>query len=556
MASPVKPWRAFHPFALSLGVALFVAVAGNVAFWRAVAKIAPGDPFGGAVFLASTFAILVLALNLLLALLALPYLWKPAAALLLLVAAVCAHFMDTYGVVIDRSMVQSVFETDTREAGDLITPALLLRVLVCGVVPACLVTRARLRFAGWRRELLSRTALVGATLVLIGGTIAAQYKDFALIGRGNAELRLLINPTSPLYAAWRYWQKRPEPAVVARIAEDARRVVPAAGARPLLVVLVVGETARAANFSLGGYERETNPLLGRLPIVYFDDVSSCGTDTATSVPCMFSPFGRERYSDRKAKSHESLLDVLQRTGVSVLWRDNNSGCKSTCDRVPTLAGSELRHPSFCVGDDCFDEVLLEGLPGWIDSLSGDGFVVLHQQGSHGPAYHKRSPPAFKRFLPECCGAAVESCSREEIVNAYDNTIVYTDFVLARLIALLERESRRFDVAMLYVSDHGESLGENGLYLHGLPRLLAPETQTRVPMLAWLSDGFAADRNVDRTCLAERRHESLSHDHVFHSMLGLFDVRSEVYAQDLDLFAPCRSLAPRLLSEHHSASAGS
>jgi len=543
MAGHVKPRRAVHPLALSFGVALFLALAGNAAFWRALGALAPGEPL----FLASTFLILVLLLQLVLTLFALPYLWKPVAALLLVTAAVAAHFMDTYGTVIDRTMVQNIVETDVREVAELLTPLLLLRVFAFGVLPALLVARMPLRFAGWRRELAGRAALVAVCFVLIAGAIALHYKQFALIGRGHAELRLLINPTSPLYAAWRYFRKRPEAKSVAPIALDARRVAPASGQRPRLVVLVVGETARAANFSLGGYARETNPLLSRLPIVYFHDVSSCGTTTAVSVPCMFSPFGREGYTDRKAKSHEGLLDVLQRTGVSVLWRDNNSGCKSTCNRVPHEAGSDLRHPSFCVGDDCFDEVLLEGLPAWIDALSGDGFVVLHQQGSHGPAYHKRAPPAFKRFLPECAEAAVESCSRESIVNAYDNTLLYTDFVLSRLIGLLEREAKRFDVAMLYVSDHGESLGENGLYLHGLPWVLAPDTQTRVPMLAWLSDGFATGHSVDRTCLAQRAHESLSHDHLFHSVLGLFEVRAEIYARELDLFAPCRELPPRLLT---------
>jgi lipid A ethanolaminephosphotransferase len=318
--------------------------------------------------------------------------------------------------------------------------------------------------------------------------------------------------------------------------------------RPLLVVLVVGETARAANFSLGGYERETNPLLAAQPILYFPNVTSCGTNTAVSVPCMFSPFGQKRYSDTKAKSHESLLDVVQRTGVSVLWRDNNSGCKSTCDRVPRHGGNELRREAFCDGDGCFDEVLLEGLPRWIDGLQGDGLVVLHQQGSHGPAYYKRSPAAFKKFLPECADAAVEACSRQEIVNAYDNTILYTDFVLSRLIGLLEPAAGRFDVAMLYVSDHGESLGEGGLYLHGLPWLFAPSEQTHVPMLVWLSDGFSADRGIDRACLEQRRHESHSHDDLFHSVLGLFDVATRIYQPELDLFRPCRAPEPKMLSE--------
>jgi lipid A ethanolaminephosphotransferase len=445
-------------------------------------------------------------------------------------------------------MIQNVAETDWREATELVTAPLAFHVLAFGALPALLVARVRLRFAPLRRELAARLALVAASTALVAGGIALEFKHFSLIGRRHSELRLLLNPTSPMYAVYKYWKKRPGKKPVVPIALDARRVIPAVGARPLLMVLVVGETARAANFSLGGYERHTNPELAELPVIYFDDVESCGTNTAVSVPCMFSPYGRKGYSDKKAKRHEGLLDVLQRTGVSVLWRDNNSGCKGACDRVPRQFGSELRHPEFCAEDGCFDEVLLEGLPEWIDKLAGDGLVVLHQEGSHGPAYHRRSPPAFKRFEPECTAAAVEGCSRDEIVNAYDNSILYTDYVLSRLIELLGRKATRFDVAMLYVSDHGESLGEDGLYLHGLPWMLAPETQTHVPMLLWLSPGLGTRHRVDRACLERRRHESFSHDHLFHSVLGLFDVRSEIYAPALDLFAPCRPLATHLLSE--------
>jgi len=542
----VKPRLGNDSLVLSFGVALYLALSGNLAFFRALLALAPAGTPAPLGLVTVSGGILVLALTAVLSLCALPYLWKPVAIAFLLVAAVCAHFMDAHGAVIDRSMVQNIAETDLGEAGDLVTLNLVLRVLILGVVPALLVVRTQVVYSGWRREGVRRLTLVAACAVVIPGAIAANYKQFALVGRGHSELRLLLNPTSPLYAAWRYWQKRPAPTVITAIGEDATRG--AGERRPLLVVLVVGETARAANFSLGGYERETNPRLQALPILYFDDVTSCGTTTAVSVPCMFSPYGRAKYSDRKAKSHESLLDVVQRTGVSVLWRDNNSGCKKTCTRVPLQDGIELRHEAFCDGDDCFDEVLLEGLPGWIDGLQGDGLVVLHQQGSHGPAYHKRSPAAFKQFLPECAGAAVESCTREEIANAYDNTILYTDFVLSRLIGLLEPEAARFDVAMLYVSDHGESLGENGLYLHGLPWRLAPREQTHVPMLMWLSEGFGASRGIDRVCLEQGRHESRSHDHLFHSVLGLLDVKTRIYEPELDLFRPCRGAAPRLLSE--------
>ncbi len=538
----MKPQLPRDPLLLSFGVALLLVLSGNLAFFRAVWAVAQEGTPSPLAFVAVCGGILLLALALVLSLCALPYLWKPVAITFLIGAAISAHYMDSYGAVIDRSMIQNIAETDPGEVGDLITASLVLRVLLLGVVPALLILRTPLRFQRWPREALRRVALATFCVLLIAGAIAIQYKQVALIGRSHGELRLLINPTSPLYAAWRYLQKRPEPTMVAAIGEDATRVSSPNG-RPVLLVLVVGETARAANFSLGGYARETNPQLGSLPVVYFSDVSACGTNTAVSVPCMFSPFGRERYSDKKAKSHESLLDVIQRAGVSVLWRDNNSGCKSTCDRVPRLAGSELRHPDFCDGDGCFDEVLLEGLPEWIDALPGDGFVVLHQQGSHGPAYYRRSPAAFKKFLPECDDAAVEGCTREEIVNAYDNTILYTDFVLSRLIGLLEQTADRFDVAMLYVSDHGESLGEDGLYLHGLPWMLAPREQTHVPMLMWLSDGFRQGRGIDRVCLEQRARESHSHDHLFHSVLGVFDVATRIYQPDLDLLQPCRSGEP-------------
>ncbi len=543
----MKPQLPRDPLLLSFGVALLLVLSGNLAFFRAVLAVAPADtptPLG---FLAACGGILLLALTLVLSLCALPYLWKPVAITFLIGAAISAHYMDTYGAVIDRSMIQNIAETDPGEVGDLITASLVLRVLLLGVVPAFWLARTPLRFQRWPREALRRAALATVCVLAIAGAIALQYKQFALIGRSHGELRLLINPSSPLYAAWSYVTRRPEPTVVAAIGEDAARGARASG-RPILMVLVVGETARAANFSLGGYERATNPLLSKLPVVYFSDVSACGTSTAVSVPCMFSPFGRERYSDKKAKSHESLLDVVQRAGVSVQWRDNNSGCKSTCDRVPKLAGKDMQHPAFCEGEACFDEVLLEGLPEWIDALPGDGFVVLHQQGSHGPAYYKRSPTAFKKFLPECADAAVEGCAREEIVNAYDNTILYTDFVLSRLIGLLQQAEGRFDVAMLYVSDHGESLGEGGLYLHGLPFMFAPREQTHVPMVLWLSDGFSRGRGIERSCLEQRARESHSHDHLFHSVLGLFDVTTRIYQPELDLLRPCRTAAPGVLSE--------
>lgn len=534
--------------ALSLSVAAFLASAGNLAFWRALVALVPADSLGNLGFLASTFAILLVLLGLLLLLFAWRFVLKPVAIAALLISAVCAHFMSAYGVVIDRDMIQNVMETDVAEARDLLTSGLAFHLLLLGVLPALVVARLPVRFGPLRSEARTRGLAALAGLALCVGLVGAHFKEFSSIGRKHEELRLLINPTSPIYAAVRFLRGHErEPESVALIAADARRAEPARGERPLLVVVVVGETARAASFSLNGYGRDTNPRLAALPVIDFPQVSSCGTSTAVSVPCMFSPFGRAAYSDRKAKSHESLLDVLQRVGVSVLWRDNNSGCKSTCDRVPRQTEPDLTVPRLCPDGECFDEVLVEGLPAVFDALRGDAFVVLHMKGSHGPAYARRSPAAFKKFTPECEGADLRGCGREAIVNAYDNTIVYTDFVLSRLIGLLGREAGRSDVAMLYVSDHGESLGENGLYLHGLPWLLAPEEQKHVPMLLWLSEGFGRDRGIDRACLEGRRKAPYSHDHLFHSILGLFEVRTSIYSPELDLFQPCRSAPVSLTS---------
>jgi lipid A ethanolaminephosphotransferase len=536
----LRPIRALP---LCFGAAALLALTAHGAFWTALAAAAPPTSLATLAFHGSVFVVLVAALGLVLSLFAFRHVLKPALVLALVVAAACAYFMDSYGVVIDRSMVRNVLETDAAEATALLSRGLVLRVLLAGVAPAVLVLALPLRFGSLREEALTRLSAAALGLALIGGLVLAQYKTFSIVFRAHDELRLLVNPTSPLLALVQVLSRSGNAGPVVPIARDARRAV--REGRSSLVVVVVGETARAASFSLNGYERDTNPRLAGYPIVDFPQVRSCGTSTAESLPCMFSPGGREAFDPDRVTREENLLDVLQRVGVRVLWRDNNSGCKHVCARVPTEHQQDFEAPALCRGAECYDEALLTGLQAYLDGLEGDALLVLHQNGSHGPAYHARTPVGFKRFLPECVDGEVQRCSREAIVNAYDNTILYTDFVLAELIDLLGRNAERLDSALLYVSDHGESLGEHGLYLHGLPYALAPDEQTHVPMLAWLSPGFASARSIDLACLDERRSEPRSHDHVFHSLLGLFGVESRVYRPERDLFAPCRSEAPVL-----------
>jgi lipid A ethanolaminephosphotransferase len=306
------------------------------------------------------------------------------------------------------------------------------------------------------------------------------------------------------------------------------------------VVLVVGETARAANWGLGGYARQTTPELARLPVVDFTQTMSCGTSTEVSLPCMFAPVGRRDYDEGRIRGQESLLHVLARAGVAVRWRDNQSGCKGVCEGLPAETVSAIDAPGLCRGDHCFDEVLLADIDDRLAQARGTQLWVLHQLGNHGPAYARRYPASYARFQPACASDDLGRCSRDEIVNAYDNALLYTDHLLATLIGKLQAHAGEVDVAMLYVSDHGESLGEAGLYLHGMPYPIAPSQQTHVPMVMWLGESFAGETGLGHDCLAARAQQRASHDNLFHTLLGLLDVRTSLYDAAWDLGAACRA----------------
>jgi lipid A ethanolaminephosphotransferase len=370
--------------------------------------------------------------------------------------------------------------------------------------------------------------------------------------RNHKHVRYLFNPLNVLYGGGKLAAD-----LVPRARQDLRpigldaRLGPSHAATPHtpLVVLVVGATARAANFSLGAYGRKTNPQLEQLRaagnLTYFTEVRSCGTNTQASVPCMFSHLGKQAYEAGR-QPYENLLDVLHRAGLAVLWLDNQSGCKGLCARVDQVITRTLEDPALCSGGECFDEIMLKDLDQRIAALdparrARGVVVVMHQMGSHGPAYYRRSPAAFKKFMPECASNVLQDCPREQLVNAYDNTILYTDHLLASTVSWLEREGKDkpVDTALVYVSDHGESLGENNLYLHGLPYALAPQFQVHVPMLTWLSTGMQKRTGVRQDCLQKNAAQPLTHDNLFHSMLGLLDVNTALYQPGLDLFSACR-----------------
>jgi len=526
---------------VTLLASLWLLLLDNGSFWGTVLRITEGQGAHGVLAVAFLFVAFLLLFNLLLGLLCYPGTTKPVLAFLFVTASAAAYFMNQYGVMLDRGMLHNVFATDPAEVRDLLTVKLFLYVIVLGMLPSALMFWIRVEYHGLGRGLLIRLGWIAGTALVVGGIVVAFYQDYASLFRNHREIRFLLTPTNYLNATYGLLRDRfARPKEMLVIGEDAKRgsPQPAAG-RKALTVIVVGETARAANFSLGGYARQTNPLLARQDILYYANTTSCGTDTASSVPCMFSNLGRAGYSDDKVAQRHNLLDVLKRAGIAVLWRDNNSGCKGVCDRVAQEDVSNLKDPALCRPDECYDEILLANLQKTLDRLDGDAVIVLHQKGSHGPAYYLRYPDKFGVFTPVCRTSQLEKCSRDEIVNAYDNTILYTDYVLDRTIDLLKRNTARFDATLIYMSDHGESLGENNLYLHGLPRMIAPAEQTHIPFVLWLSEGARAHRGLDRKCLEGHRNDVYSHDNLFHSVLGLMDVQTRVYRPELDLFRACR-----------------
>ncbi|MBX8622668.1 phosphoethanolamine--lipid A transferase [Pseudomonas glycinae] len=534
--------KAVRPEWVTLFASAFLLAGFNFVLWQHLFDITAADGKGIAMRIA--FGVMIFAAyNIVLTLLAFRPVLKPVLTLLFMVSAGVAYFMSQYGVMIDAGMFRNFAETNTTEVRDLLSLKLLAYIFFLGVLPSWLLWKVPVNYRRWHRELLSKVVVSVASVAVIGGVALANYQGLSSLFRNHHEIRLMLVPSNYIGASAGYLREQVasvhQPFVT--IGEDAQRNAAVQNhPRKSLTVLVVGESARAENFGILGYGRDTTPKLDKeAGLIAFTDVHSCGTETAVSVPCMFSNMGRKNYDASKAKNEEGLLDVLKRAGIDVIWRDNQSGCKGTCDRVTLQDVSNLKDPALCANSECRDEILLQGLQSFIDHLDKDTVLVLHQMGSHGPEYFKRYPKEYEHFTPVCESNALNNCSRESIVNGYDNTLVYTDHVLSSLIDVLRSNQDKVDTAMLYLSDHGESLGEYNLFLHGTPYMLAPEQQKHVAMLAWFSDSYQKSYSVDTHCLQMSRDKPLSQDNLFHSMLGLLEVQSKVYQPDLDMFAGCR-----------------
>lgn len=458
---------------------------------------------------------------------------KPILMVLLIASSQAAYYMDTYNVIIDDLMISNMFETDAKEAGDLLSPTMLMYLFLLGILPAIFVYRANIVFKPLHREIFSRFTWIVGLLAVAAVLFFLQSAVITSFFREHKPIRFYSNPSNYVFAMGRHVRNvkrslvEKQPLILT--GEDAK--TPHTDMTRELTIMVVGETARADRFSLNGYKRKTNPLLEKQDVVSFSDVTSCATLTALSVPCMFSVLKEEGFTPTKAQGRENVLDVLVHSGAQVLWRDNNSSSKGVAERITTQDFRDPTVNTIC-DEECRDEGMLVGLQDYIRKHpKGDIVIVLHSMGNHGPAYYKRYPKEFRKFTPECRTNELAECTSQEINNSYDNAILYTDYFLNKVIEFLKQNDDKFETSMLYVSDHGESLGENNVYLHGLPNFLAPREQRHVPMIMWVGENF---RRVKIDALRTKKDRRYSHDNIFHTLLGIMEIESKSYNKDLDI----------------------
>ncbi len=526
-------------------LAIWLGLVLNYGFFEKINKLTPYQGIKSMLLLGATIVVIISIYNLLLQLISWRWSAKFFATLLIIIGGLSAYFVNSLGVIITPDQIQNLLQTDVREAKDLWSIRLVIWTLIFVIFPLAIIATLKIEKESLPKQILKKAITSSVSLIVIGGLLFCFYVDYAAIFREHRDLKSMISPQNTIASTLSYYKKKSPKEKLPLIAygEDAHVVQPAQPFKsPKLMVLVVGETARAESFSLNGYAKNTNPELSKLNIINFSQVSSCGTATAVSLPCMFSGMIRKDYDEKLANHREGLLDIAQRAGYKVTWIDNNSGCKGTCDRVEQYQIPQALKQKWCdAGGECFDEILVDSLKDYLAHLDKNNpkpqLIVLHQMGSHGPAYYKRSKAPYQPFQPTCNTNAIQGCSTEELKNSYDNSIVYTDHVLAQIIETLKQQTQ-YQTGFWYLSDHGESTGEHGLYLHGAPYSMAPTQQTHIPMLMWFSEAWQLNNTEQLTCLSTQSDQILSHDNLFPSLLSLLDIKTQVIESKNDMLKNC------------------
>lgn len=436
-----------------------------------------------------------------------------------------------YGIAMTPDMVRNFLATDFHEASGYWSWSLALNFILITLPGLLLINR--LRSSRRPESKLKRLGICVVTLLCGVFVLFVQLQPFSALMRGDKSLRYLFAPVNIVYSTSSTLLRDQNPEKVQKVIVDASPKAIFTSDKPTLFVVLIGETTRSANWQLASYKKPTNPELSKLNIINIPKVQACGTSTDVSLPCMLSRVGRRDYDRKRILSEESLPSLLKRSGFSVTWVDNQSGCKGTCDGVRVIKPTQ--DPLYCHAGACMDGVFNRSIDEAFDALNTQSHAVLflHMMGSHGPAYYKRSTESEKVFGKECTDPTFKSCSKESIRAAYDSSIRYTDRVVAELIRKLQNRTD-INSALIYLSDHGESLGENGLYLHGAPYYIAPDEQKIVPMVMWFSEPFKKNYTIDTRVIEENSHKPVAHDHLYHTILGLLNVRSSTYDSQWDL----------------------
>lgn len=521
-------------FKISIFLTIFFILFLNASFFSELINIYPLN-IDNIVFLVFLSLNITLVFFILFNLIRVKYLFKPLVIFIFLLSSLAAYVMHSFGTPVDSITILNIVNTDMAEMRDLISLGSVTFFIAFGVFPSLLLFLVPVDFEIKKKRALSVFKVVIFSLIFIISNVALQSKSYATFFREHKFLRSYVNPVAWIYAIEKYSANRfkGKDVLFKKKGQDSILVHEKGHYEREIIIFVVGETVRSDHVSLNGYQKTTFPLLAKQDVFSFTNMSSCGTSTAVSVPCMFSDLTRKTFDSNKAKNSENIMDILKNTkGVKTLWRDNNSDSKGVAVRVDYQNYRDPSVNTIC-DDECRDVGMLVGLEDLINSeKKKDIFIVLHQMGNHGPAYYKRYPKEFEVFKPACKTNELNDCTNDEIINAYDNVLVYTDFFLNQVIELLKKYPQD-ETAMLYISDHGESLGENGIYLHGMPYMLAPKEQTHVPAIVWFGGGYLKELNKE--FLLNILGAEVSHDFIFHSLLGLFEAQTILYDRELDLF---------------------
>ena len=429
--------------------------------------------------------------------------------LFFIINAVAVYFINTYSVIIDESMIGNVLNTNYSESSSFFSIKLVLYVVLLGILPSIFIIKAKIITVTVKKFLVS----ISLTLLFLLTLAFANASNWLWIDKNSKTLGGLAMPWSyavniPLFYIHQFKKNEKEILLPDATIKDNQKSV---------VILVIGESARSENFSLYGYPKNTNPLLSKIPNVSHFNATSDATYTTAGVKSIVE-------HENTDELYEILPNYLYRNNVDVIWRTTNWGEPPV--HIKNYQNREALMPN-CKGDGCdYDGILLSGLKEQIlASKKNKILIVLHTSTSHGPTYSKKYPAQFEIFKPVCNSVELGNCSHTELVNAYDNTIVYTDYLLSNVIKDL-KQLQEYKSAMIFVSDHGESLGENNLYMHGLPRSIAPKQQYEIPFIVWTSDNSARQMKPNKI---------LTQNYVFHSVLNFLNIQSPVYKEQMNIF---------------------